>query len=63
MSTVCRTSAFEPARVRLPLLARFAKAFQASSHRLDVESLPDYLRRDLGLADGRTSPPRDPLRD
>ena len=31
--------------------------------RINPKYLPDYLRRDLGLAGGRTSPPRDPLRD
>jgi len=30
---------------------------------LDVESLPDYLKRDLGLEGGRSAPPRDPFRD
>lgn len=27
------------------------------------ECLPDHLRRDLGFADGRSTRPRDPLRD
>ena len=27
------------------------------------ECLPDYLRRDLGFSDGRSTRPRDPLRD
>jgi len=31
--------------------------------RIDPNDLPDYLMRDLGLVGGRTSPPRDPLRD
>ena len=30
---------------------------------LDVESLPEHLKRDLGLVGGRPSAPRDPLRD
>jgi hypothetical protein len=30
---------------------------------LDVESLPDYMKRDLGLESGRSTPPRDPFRD
>lgn len=30
---------------------------------LDVESLPDYMKRDLGLEGGRGTPPRDPFRD
>jgi hypothetical protein len=30
---------------------------------IEAESLPDHLKRDLGLLDGRTAPPRDPLRD
>jgi hypothetical protein len=31
--------------------------------RLDIEGLPDHLKRDLGLIGGRSPPPRDPLRD
>jgi len=31
--------------------------------KLDPETLTDALRRDLGLADGRIVPPRDPWRD
>ena len=27
------------------------------------ERLPDHLRRDLGFSDGRSTRPRDPLRD
>jgi hypothetical protein len=30
---------------------------------LEAESLPDYLKKDLGLADGRVAMRRDPLRD
>ena len=29
---------------------------------LDVESLPDDMKRDIGLAGGRRAPPRDPFR-
>ncbi len=31
--------------------------------RLDLNSLPDHLKRDLGFSGGRTSPVRDLLRD
>jgi hypothetical protein len=31
--------------------------------RLDLESLSDHLKRDLGFADGRAPAPRDLLRD
>jgi len=35
----------------------------AKTQKLDIESLSDHLRRDLGLAGGRASPPRDIFRD
>jgi hypothetical protein len=31
--------------------------------KLDLNSLPDHLKRDLGFMGGRTSPMHDPLRD
>ncbi len=31
--------------------------------RLDLDSLPDHLKRDLGLLGGRDTPPRDLMRD
>ena len=31
--------------------------------KLDLESLPDHLKRDLGFLGGRETPPRDLLRD
>ncbi len=31
--------------------------------RLDIDSLSEHLKRDLGIAGGRSSPPRDPMRD
>ncbi len=31
--------------------------------RLDAEGVSQEMKRDIGLADGRASPPRDPLRD
>lgn len=36
---------------------------QARARKLDVESLSEHLRRDLGLAGGRVSPRRDIFRD
>ena len=45
------------------LLRRMRQAILPGSHTLDVEGLPDHLKRDLGLMGGRAAPPRDPLRD
>jgi hypothetical protein len=33
------------------------------ARKLDLDSLPDHLKRDLGFLSGRTAPFRDPLRD
>jgi hypothetical protein len=38
-----------------PLVALFGNAKRAAAPRLDVEALPDHLKRDLGFLDGRTS--------
>jgi hypothetical protein len=50
------------ARRPASFLARFKPTTSAQA-RLDVDSLPEHLKRDLGLAGGRSSPPRDPFRD
>jgi hypothetical protein len=34
-----------------------------SRPKLDLKTLPDHLKRDLGFLGGHTSPIRDPLRD
>jgi hypothetical protein len=43
-------------------LERF-RGIRSAPATLDVKSLPEHLKRDLGLAGGRSSAPRDPLRD
>jgi hypothetical protein len=44
-------------------LIRWIGASPAKAIRLDVAHLPVHLKRDLGLADGRLAPPRNPLSD
>lgn len=44
---------------RFSILRRWSR----SSPRLDLNSLPDHLKRDLGFTGGRASPFRDILRD
>jgi hypothetical protein len=39
------------------------KHIRSASAPLDVKSLPEHLKRDLGLIGGRSSAPRDPLKD
>ena len=51
------------ALLRLGDFSRFLRGGDPHVPRINPKYLPDYLRRDLGLAGGRTSPPRDPLRD
>ena len=48
---------------RVGLLAGLWRRTARKAPRLEADSLPDYLRKDLGLADGRVAMPRDPLRD
>lgn len=63
MHAIAHKPALSPGR-RLPswgaLLRRFGKT---SAQKLDLESLPDHLKRDIGLLGGRETPPRDVLRD
>jgi hypothetical protein len=63
MYAIAHKRDFSPAR-RLTswtnLLPRFGKH---SAPKLDLESLPDHLKRDLGFLGGRETPPRDVLRD
>jgi hypothetical protein len=49
--------------LRLTNLAWLLRGGDPHVPRINPNDLPDYLRRDLGLSGGRTSPPRDPLRD
>ena len=35
----------------------------ARAQKLDLDALPDHLKRDLGFLGGRAAPFRDPLRD
>ncbi|MBA3516511.1 MAG: hypothetical protein H0T75_02420 [Rhizobiales bacterium] len=56
----------EPLRAAVwpPPLSRWLAGLRpAKTQKLDIESLSDHLRRDLGLAGGRASPPRDIFRD
>jgi hypothetical protein len=39
------------------------KGIRSAPATLDVESLPEHVKRDLGLVGGRSSAPRDPFRD
>jgi hypothetical protein len=64
MSTAtCHSTLHETAPQRLALVSRIAKPRVRRASPLDVEALPEHLRRDLGLADGRTTPRRNPLYD
>ena len=47
----------------LPLSQWLQPGRRRKAHRLDVETLSDHMRRDLGLIGGRDAPPRDLLRD
>jgi hypothetical protein len=58
----CHPARTRSATSRRNLLA-FFRAAARRAPRLDPDALPDYLRRDLGFASGRISPPRDLLRD
>lgn len=42
---------------------RFLRKPGSPTLRLDLQSTPDHLKRDLGLLSGRAGPPRDVLRD
>jgi hypothetical protein len=46
-----------------PLVRRLRRNWHSHRQTLDPETLPDYLKRDLGLIGGRAALPRDPLRD
>ena len=50
------------AALRFPLFRAFRWPGRRVQ-RLDRNTLPDYLKRDLGFSGGRSSPVRDPLRD
>jgi hypothetical protein len=54
-----------PARAARPFGGLLARLFapRATPPRLDAEGLSAHRLRDLGFADGRLAPPRDPLRD
>jgi hypothetical protein len=53
--------AVAPLRLGVSYLVRLGR--KAAGLMLETESLPDHLKRDLGLLDGRSAPPRDPFRD
>jgi hypothetical protein len=64
MSTAtCHSTVHEAAPQRVALLSRFAKLWDRRASPLDVEALPEHLRRDLGFAGGRPTPRRNPLYD
>ncbi len=63
MQTVAHKSSFSSAR-RFPSWSALRQMLgKGGPPRLDLESLPDHLKRDLGLLGGRDAPRRDLLRD
>jgi len=55
-----------PWALGMSLVAGFRRLTQSPARRiprLDSDGLSDEMKRDLGFADGRLAPPRDPLRD
>ena len=44
-------------------LPRWLRSRRNRAAKLELASLSDHMLRDLGLAGGRTAPPRDILRD
>jgi hypothetical protein len=63
MSATHYRTALAATQLRPRLWKRLREVLAPFGCTLDVESLPDYLKRDLGLMGGRVAPPRDPLRD
>ena len=63
MSTTSLRAALSSAGLQPHFWTRLRKALGRFGSTLDTESLPDDLKRDLGLMSGRAAPPRDPLRD
>jgi len=61
MSATCTSYALERLPRRFSLRRWISQARRL--RRLDLADLPDELLRDLGLQDGRISPPRNPLLD
>jgi len=51
------------ARPQFGMLDAWRRLLARRAPRLETESLPDYLKKDLGFLDGRVAMPRDPLRD
>jgi hypothetical protein len=49
--------------IRLAFADRMRRLLRISAAPLDVEALPEHLKRDLGLIGGRAAQPRDPYRD
>jgi uncharacterized protein YjiS (DUF1127 family) len=62
MSRIIESTAL-PSAHGLGGLLRRLRLHHRRSARLDLESLPDYLVRDLGLSRGRATVPRDRLWD
>jgi len=65
MSASSRCASASPVAVT-PLSASLrwlARAVDRRIQRIELVGLSDEMKRDLGFADGRVSPPRDPLRD
>jgi hypothetical protein len=62
-TATCQSTLHKTAPQRLPLVSRITKPRVRRAFPLDVEALPEHLRRDLGFADGRPAPPRNPLYD
>ena len=55
--------AISPIRAVLPSLRGLFRRVRRQTGVLEPESLPDYLKRDIGLADGQLSPCRHALWD
>lgn len=63
MQSLAHRADFSSARPLPPLRRFLARIGSLGAAKLDLESLPDHLKRDLGFLGGRETPPRDPLRD
>ena len=62
MPAVPHRSCPPAAGIRLPLWRQLKDLLRPAPLVLDADSLPEHLKRDVGLAGGRPAP-RDPLRD
>ena len=64
MSECIQSTIRQPAvATRFGLVHWLARQRRRLAPSIAIESLPDYLQRDLGFAGGHINPPRDPMRD